>query len=83
MKNQVNEYPWILTFADKTGGMWSRGDVEQQGGCGATLVGAFFPTRTSLVRPCNYISQICQGKKEFLTTPSDFLHTQLDSHCLD
>ena len=73
MKNQVNEYPWILIF--KTG--------RDQGGCGATLVGAFFPTRTSLVRPCNYISQICQGKKEFLTTPSDFLQTQLDSHCLD
>ena len=75
MKNQVNEYPWILILADNTG--------KDQMGCGATLVGAFFPTRTSLVRPCNYISQICQGKKEFLTTPSDFLHTQLDSHCLD
>ena len=35
MKNQVNEYPWILIFADKTG--------KDQGGCGATLVGAFSP----------------------------------------
>ena len=67
MKNQANEYPWILIFADKTG--------KDQGGCGATLVGAFFPTRTSLVRPCNYISQICQGKKIFHNPFSIFTHT--------
>ena len=34
-KNQAYEYPWILIFADKTG--------KDQGGCGATLVGAFSP----------------------------------------
>ena len=80
MKNQVNEYPWILIFA--ADGIPFMGSSVLE--CGATLVGAFFPTRTSLVRPRNYISQICLGKKSFFfTNPSEFLHTQLDSHCLD
>ena len=33
--NQVNEYPWILAFADKTGTPWTEG-------CGATLVSTLF-----------------------------------------